>query len=154
VSIPPFAPYLDRFGGRKNGLESLDLTNSIQSATLVAYGKVRSFLTDEGRLGGGLTLATKSVAAGKRAFMQAFTVDCLLSHRGGLPVLRPLHRKERILFLRERRGYVYENKGPLWKKWAGSGNVYENKGSYPFRAGMYVKTGMLTRLSQFGAIFI
>ena len=81
-----------------NGLNTLDLKNSIQSATLVAYGKVRSFLTDEGRLGGGLTLATKSVAAGKRAFMQAFTVDCLLSHRGGLPVLRPLHRKERILF--------------------------------------------------------
>jgi hypothetical protein len=29
------------------------------------------------------------------------------------------------------------------EKWERTGNVYENKGSYPFEAGMYVKTGRL-----------
>jgi hypothetical protein len=29
-----------------------------------------------------------------------------------------------------------------------SGNVYENKGSYPFEAGIYVKTGMLMLFSR------
>jgi hypothetical protein len=29
------------------------------------------------------------------------------------------------------------------EKWAGSGNVYENKGSYVFKAGMYMKTRKL-----------
>ena len=82
-----------------NGLNTLDLKNSIQSATLVAYGKVRTFRTDERRLGGWPHPGDhKSVAAGKRVFMQAFTMGCLLSRHGGLTVLRPLHRKERILF--------------------------------------------------------
>ena len=29
------------------------------------------------------------------------------------------------------------------EKWGGTGNVYENKGSYPLRAGIYMKTGKL-----------
>jgi hypothetical protein len=29
------------------------------------------------------------------------------------------------------------------EKWSGTGNVYDNKGSYPFKAGIYVKTGRL-----------
>jgi hypothetical protein len=32
------------------------------------------------------------------------------------------------LKLTELRGNIIENKGPLWKTWGGSGNVYENKG--------------------------
>jgi hypothetical protein len=37
-------------------------------------------------------------------------------------------------------GDVYENKGPLWEKWARSGNVVEKEGSYTLKAGMLVKT--------------
>jgi hypothetical protein len=54
-----------------------------------------------------------------------------------------MQREKRILFFHERRGNFYENKGPLWKTWGQSGNVYENKGSYPLKAGMYMKTGEL-----------
>jgi hypothetical protein len=75
--------------------------------------------------------------------MQAFTVNYKLSRRGGSAVPRRMRREKRILFLQERRGNVYENKGPLWKRWGKSGNVYENKGSYPLKAGMYLKTGKL-----------
>ena len=39
----------------------------------------------------------------------------------------------------ERRGNVYENKGPAWKGQGRSGNVVENKGSYALKAGMFVK---------------
>ena len=38
-----------------------------------------------------------------------------------------------------RSGDVYENKGPLWKKWGLSGNLIENKGSYALKAGMLLK---------------
>ena len=37
--------------------------------------------------------------------------------------------KERTVFLMERFGNVYENKGPLWKTCGGSRNVYENTGT-------------------------
>ena len=36
---------------------------------------------------------------------------------------------KRILFLNELSGNVAQNKGPLWKTWAQSGNVYENTGT-------------------------
>jgi hypothetical protein len=36
---------------------------------------------------------------------------------------------KRILFLTGRRGNVVENKGPLWKTWGRSWNVYENTGT-------------------------
>jgi hypothetical protein len=36
-------------------------------------------------------------------------------------------------------GDVAENKGPLWKKSRRSGNVYENTGAYPLKAGMLLK---------------
>jgi hypothetical protein len=36
-------------------------------------------------------------------------------------------------------GDVYENKGPLWEKWARSANVIEKKGSYTLKAGMLLK---------------
>jgi hypothetical protein len=47
---------------------------------------------------------------------------------------------EKNSFLAERRGNVIENKGPLWKIWGRSWNVYENKGTYPSEAGMLLKT--------------
>jgi hypothetical protein len=37
-------------------------------------------------------------------------------------------RGQRNYFLQDRRGNVIENKGAVWKKPSGSGNVYENKG--------------------------
>jgi hypothetical protein len=46
--------------------------------------------------------------------------------------------------LNERRGNVYENKGPLWKKWGRSGNVIENKGSYASKAGMLLKSKVVS----------
>jgi hypothetical protein len=51
--------------------------------------------------------------------------------------------KQEFFFLHEQSGNVYENKGPLWKKWRRSWNVYENKGSYGLKAGMYMKTRQL-----------
>jgi hypothetical protein len=50
----------------------------------------------------------------------------------------PLNSKG-IIFLNERRRNVIENKGPLWKTPAASGNVYENKGCYLSKAGMSMK---------------
>jgi hypothetical protein len=41
--------------------------------------------------------------------------------------------------LDERRTNVYENKGPLWKTCRGSGNVVDNKSTYPSKAGMLLK---------------
>jgi hypothetical protein len=46
---------------------------------------------------------------------------------------------ERISFLNERTGNVVENKGPLWKTWGRSWNVYENTGAYLFNPGMLLK---------------
>jgi hypothetical protein len=46
--------------------------------------------------------------------------------------------------LTEQCGDFYENKGPPWKTGAGSGNVYENKGSYLYKAGILLKTIDLT----------
>jgi hypothetical protein len=34
------------------------------------------------------------------------------------------------------------------EKWAGSGNVLENKGSYPLKAGIYMRIGRLTFFSR------
>ena len=56
----------------------------------------------------------------------------------GKPEDRSLGAKK-VLFLIERRGNVYENKGPLWKKWKLGGNVIENTGGYAFRSGMLLK---------------
>ena len=42
-------------------------------------------------------------------------------------------------------GNVYENKGPLWKTRWQSGNVYENTGTYPSKAGMLLKTQIVSR---------
>jgi hypothetical protein len=39
---------------------------------------------------------------------------------------------ESALKVSERRGNVYENKGPLWKKWELSWYVIENTGTYQF----------------------
>jgi hypothetical protein len=47
--------------------------------------------------------------------------------------------KKNSLKLNERRGNVYENKGPLWKTRRLSRNVYENKGGWPLKAGMLLK---------------
>jgi hypothetical protein len=41
--------------------------------------------------------------------------------------------------VKERRGNVYENKGPGFQGWEKSGNVIENKGSYAFKARMLMK---------------
>ncbi len=40
------------------------------------------------------------------------------------------------LKMKERRGNVVENKGPLWKKQQRRGNVVENTGRYALKAGM------------------
>jgi hypothetical protein len=49
-----------------------------------------------------------------------------------MPLPMP-HRKKRkkavTLKLNERCGNVIENKGPLWKTWERSWNVYDNKGA-------------------------
>jgi hypothetical protein len=42
--------------------------------------------------------------------------------------------------MNDRRGNVYENKGPLWRRWGLSWNVTENKDSYALKAGMLLKT--------------
>jgi hypothetical protein len=47
---------------------------------------------------------------------------------------------EKNSFLTERSLNVIENKGPLWKTWGRSLNVYENKYTYPFNPGMLLKT--------------
>jgi hypothetical protein len=41
--------------------------------------------------------------------------------------------------MNERRGNVYENKGPLWKTWGQSWNVIENKGTCGLNPGMLLK---------------
>ena len=47
--------------------------------------------------------------------------------------------------MNERRGNVYENKGPLWKTWGRSWNVYENKGTYLLKAGMLLKRKVVSQ---------
>jgi len=49
---------------------------------------------------------------------------------------RPTNLGKEFFFLKDQRGNVYENKGPLWKKWRQSGNVVENTDSYTLKAGM------------------
>ena len=44
--------------------------------------------------------------------------------------------KKDFLKLTERHGNVYESKGPLWKTWGRTGNVYQNKDSWLFKPGM------------------
>jgi hypothetical protein len=41
--------------------------------------------------------------------------------------------------MKDRRGNVYENKGPAFSGPGQSGNVTENKGSYVLKAGMLLK---------------
>jgi hypothetical protein len=41
--------------------------------------------------------------------------------------------------MKERRGNVYENKGPLWKTGRKSGNVIEKTGTYGSKPGMLMK---------------
>jgi hypothetical protein len=43
----------------------------------------------------------------------------------------PTGKEETVVTLKmtERYAYVTENKGPLWKTWGLSWNVYENKGA-------------------------
>jgi hypothetical protein len=50
--------------------------------------------------------------------------------------------------MKERSLNVYENKGPLWKKWERSLNVYENKGSYTHRGSMSLKINNLTKTPE------
>jgi hypothetical protein len=49
------------------------------------------------------------------------------------------------LKLKDQRGNVVENKGPLWKTRRQSGNVMENKGSYVLKAGILLKTRVVSR---------
>jgi hypothetical protein len=58
--------------------------------------------------------------------------------------------KQEFFFLRERRGNVYENKGPLWRKWKRSGNVIENKGTYRLGTGMLLKIQVVSRWKVVG----
>jgi hypothetical protein len=47
--------------------------------------------------------------------------------------------------VRERRGNVYENKGPALRSPWSSGNVQENKGSYALKTGMLLKLNVVGR---------
>ena len=49
------------------------------------------------------------------------------------------------LKLKDQCGNVIENKGPPWKTRRQSGNVTENKGSYVLKAGMSLKTLVVSR---------
>ena len=48
----------------------------------------------------------------------------------------------------ERRGNVYENKGPPWRTRGRSGNVYENKCTYPLTPGMSLKKQVVSPLRK------
>jgi hypothetical protein len=52
----------------------------------------------------------------------------LARHATDKKSLAPEEAKENSSKLNERRGNVYENKGPLWEAQGRSGYVYENKG--------------------------
>ena len=52
--------------------------------------------------------------------------------------------KKNSLKVREQCGNVYENKGSVFHGTVKSGNVIENKGSYALKAGILLKTSMLT----------
>jgi hypothetical protein len=68
---------------------SLYLTNSLQSATVLAYGKAWNIFREKGPwVGWPHPGDHKSVPAWETGFMQAFTVDCLLSRRGGSAALQ------------------------------------------------------------------
>jgi hypothetical protein len=58
--------------------------------------------------------------------------------------------EQRNSFLHEQSGYVIENKGAMWKKRSGSGNVYENKGDSGQKAGMLLKRKGEEQDSGFG----
>jgi hypothetical protein len=63
----------------------------------------------------------KPSRSGKMISWQAYPVNHRLSAVGC--------NRKRILFLNERCGNAIENKGPLWKTWGRSWNVYENTGT-------------------------
>jgi hypothetical protein len=65
----------------------------------------------------------------KMIYWQASSVNCQL-----LTVSRDW---KRILFLTEQSGNVIENKGPLWKTWGRSWNVYEKKVLSPIKRESY-----------------
>ena len=52
--------------------------------------------------------------------------------------------EKNYLKMNERRGNVYENKGPAFSSLSQSGNVVENKDSYALKPGILLKTGMLS----------
>jgi hypothetical protein len=59
-------------------------------------------------------------------------------------------RKKEFLKMNDRRGNVYENKGPLWKTGWQSWNVIENKGTYEFKARMLLKRQVVSRSQVVG----
>jgi hypothetical protein len=59
-------------------------------------------------------------------------------------------REKEFLTMNDRRGNVYENKGPLWKTVWKSGNVVENKGIYESKAGMLLKRQVVSRSQVVG----
>ena len=66
-----------------------------------------------------------------------------LRRRGTMDKMSPPTGKERTSNFKkrkDRRGNVYENKGPAFSGPEQSGNVTENKGSYALEAGMLLKS--------------
>jgi len=72
--------------------------------------------------------------------MQASTVNYKLSRRSGSTLPRRMHREKNSI-LRKRFGNVYENKGPLWKKWELSGNVIEKRQLRVYNGNVNENTG-------------
>ena len=52
---------------------------------------------------------------------------------------RALPREVELLKMNEQSGNVYENKGALWESLWRTGNVDENKATYPLYPGMLLK---------------
>ena len=107
------------------------MLTSAQHRLPPAYCLLRSQVADGERILARRRVNATDPTSWETILMQAFTLNCGLPRRGRSAVPRRMHREERIILFRERRGNVYENKGPVWK----SGN----------EAGMFVKTKAVTR---------
>jgi len=71
------------------------------------------------------------VRAGKTVLMQAFSVNCRLSRRGGSTVPRRMHREKRILFFANNAGMSMKTKDRCGKRGG--------------EAGMFMKTKVVMR---------
>jgi hypothetical protein len=71
-------------------------------------------------------LSASAYPADEKPLYRGETV-CLLASFVIHQILTRGCKSKRVIFLTELRGNVIENKAPLFKTWARSGNPYENK---------------------------